>query len=370
VNASAAKARDVPVRLGKRSYDVRVAPGALADAGALIAGRVADPSSTGPTVVVTNAAVRALYGRALTDSLSRAGASSIVTVEIGDGERFKTVTTVEKIYDAALDGGVDRTSLVVALGGGVVGDVAGYAAATLLRGLRLVMLPTTLLAQVDSSIGGKTGVNRPQGKNLVGMFHQASLVIADPATLATLSEREYKAGLAEVVKYGVILDEKLFDLLERRSTAVVSRDPALMTDVVARSVELKADVVEKDETESSLRRILNFGHTIGHALEQATSYERYLHGEAVAIGMVAAARLSAKLGACDSAVVTRIARLLGALGLATEMPKDIAPETLARAVALDKKAARSGVAFIVCTGIGSCREQRLTAAEIVSALAP
>jgi 3-dehydroquinate synthase len=274
------KARDVRVRLGPRSYDVCVAPGALADVGRLVAERVTDVKRTGPIVLVTNAAVRALYGRTVTDSLTRAGASSIVAVEIGDGEQFKTVATVEKIYDAALDGGVDRSSLVVALGGGVVGDVAGYAAATLLRGLRLVMVPTTLLAQVDSSVGGKTGVNRPQGKNLVGMFHQAALVIADPATFATLPEREYRAGLAEVVKYGVILDAALFDLLESRSAAVASRDPDLMTEVVARSVALKAGVVEKDETESGLRRILNFGHTIGHALEQATGYERYLHGEA------------------------------------------------------------------------------------------
>jgi 3-dehydroquinate synthase len=358
------------VRLGPRSYDVRVAPGALAHVGALIGERIGELARTGPIVLVTNATVRNLYGRALTDSLSRAGASSVITAEIGDGEQFKTVATVEKIYDAALDGGVDRSSLVIALGGGVVGDVAGYAAATLLRGLRLVMVPTTLLAQVDSSVGGKTGVNRPQGKNLVGMFHQASLVVADPATFATLPEREYRAGLAEVVKYGVILDASLFELLESRAEAVASRDAKLMTDVVARCVEIKASVVEEDETESGLRRILNFGHTIGHALEQATGYGRYLHGEAVAIGMVAAARISARLDACDASVAERIARLLARLGLATKMPADVGSEQLVRAVALDKKAERSGVAFIVCTGIGSCREQRLAPDEIVKAVAP
>jgi 3-dehydroquinate synthase len=248
----------------------------------------------------------------------------------------------------------------------VVGDVAGFAAATLLRGLRLVMVPTTLLAQVDSSVGGKTGVNRAQGKNLVGAFHQPSLVVADTETLATLPEREYRAGLAEVVKYGVILDADLFELLERRTDAVVSRDADVMTGVVARCAALKAFVVERDETEGGLRRVLNFGHTIGHAVEQATDYSRYLHGEAVSMGMVAAARLSARVGACNADVADRLARLLERLGLATEIPADLARDRLERAVAADKKAQRESVSFIVCTAIGSCREQPLAPADIVA----
>jgi 3-dehydroquinate synthase len=361
-------ARDVRVSLGPRSYDVRVGAGALRNLGELISERVIPLSKTGPTLLVTNPLVGDLYEPAAAGSLRRAGAAQVVPVRIGDGERFKNLATVEKIYDAALDAGVDRSSIVVALGGGVVGDVAGFAAATLLRGLRLVMVPTTLLAQVDSSVGGKTGVNRPNGKNLVGMFHQPSLVVADPASLATLSEREYRAGLAEVVKYGVILDAALFEQLERDSAAVAARDAAVMADVVARCVALKARVVEQDETESGLRRVLNFGHTVGHALEQATSYERYLHGEAVAIGMVAAARISVRLGACDASVPERIGRLLAVLGLDTAMPGDVTGERLERAIALDKKAQRLRVAFIVCTGIGSCREQTLAPAEIVGAV--
>jgi len=360
--------RDVSVRLGKRTYAVRVGCGVLADIGALVDEWSGGLRRIGTLVVVTNSTVAKLYGETVTASLMRAGAARLVTVELPDGEQHKTLASVERIYDQALESGVDRSSLVVALGGGVVGDLSGFAAATLLRGIRLVMIPTTLLAQVDSSVGGKTGVNRPQGKNLVGAFHQPSLVVADPDTLRTLPDREYRAGLAEVVKYGVILDGELFDKLETHAWEVGARDADVMTDVIARCVELKAFVVERDENETGLRRILNFGHTVGHAIEQATGYERFLHGEAVAIGMMAAARISQRVGACSAEIVARLERLLSAFGLPTEIPGDVERGRIERAVALDKKAQRDAVAFIVCTAIGACREQALVPAAIVAQL--
>jgi 3-dehydroquinate synthase len=356
---------EIRVALQERSYSIHVGSDLLAEAGELVAalGRL------GSILLVTNPTVRALYGDVVVTALAAAGRAAPAVVEIPDGEQYKTVATLERIYDAALDAGVDRSSVVVALGGGVVGDVAGFAAATLLRGVRLVMVPTTLLAQVDSSVGGKTGVNRPQGKNLVGAFHQPSLVVADTKTLATLSDREYGAGLAEVVKYGVTLDEALFELLERRSGEILARDPELLAEIVARSARLKADVVERDEREGGLRRILNFGHTVGHALEQVTGYTRYLHGEAVAIGMVAAAELSQRIGTCGEDVVPRLVRLLDRLGLQASLPGDVDLDAVARAVALDKKVERGRVAFIVLDGVGRCAERTLTLAEVGAALA-
>lgn len=230
------------------------------------------------------------------------------------------------------------------------------------------MVPTTLLAQVDSSVGGKTGINRPHGKNLVGAFHQPSGVIADTATLATLPVRQYRAGLAEVVKYGVILDGALFELLERESGRVAARDPALLCEVVERCVTLKAGVVERDEREAGLRRVLNFGHTVGHAIEKTTRYERYLHGEAVAMGMVVAARLSERLAACPAGVADRIGALLTTLGLEAEVPSDIDTRALVDAVAFDKKAAGSKVVFVLAEGIGRCAQREIDRGVIASVL--
>ncbi len=358
--------RTVRVGLDERAYDVRIGTGMIARLGELMG--TLDTFSR--VVVVTNATVRELYGAALLDALESGPAAGVpkTVVEIGDGEQHKTVATLEAVYDGLLDVGADRKSVVVALGGGVVGDVSGFAAATVLRGIRLVMVPTTLLAQVDSSVGGKTGVNRPQGKNLVGAFHQPVLVAADTDVFATLPEREYRAGLAEVVKYGVILDEELLTLLETRAEAVARRDADVLTEIVARSVELKAWVVERDEREGDLRRILNFGHTVGHAIEQATGYRSYLHGEAVAMGMGAAMRISERLGACTTADVERIERLLVQLGLGASVPADIGTEALISAISSDKKVEQESVHFIVAEGLGRCRQQRLTPAEIVAAL--
>lgn len=357
----------VRVDLGERSYDCTVGPGVLESAGATIA-------ALAPTRVflVTNKTVAPLYAQAVRSAITTADArlgESLVVIELEDGERFKNMASVERIYDAALDAGIDRKAVVVALGGGVVGDLAAFAASTILRGVRFVMIPTTLLSQVDSSVGGKTGMDRPQGKNLVGTFWQPSAVLIDPATLRTLPARELRAGLAEVVKTGVILDADLFARLERDAERLLELDRDTCSGIIARCVRIKADVVEQDEREEKgLRRILNFGHTVAHAIEQVTGYDRFLHGEAVAIGMGVAARLSERRGICTSADARRIEALLVRLGLCHELPGGLDREALARAIALDKKAERSKVAYIVCESIGRCRSETLEVAEIAASM--
>jgi 3-dehydroquinate synthase len=355
--------KTVHVAAASGSYDVYVGVGILDELGE----RLAALGRLGPVLVVSNQTVMALYHDAVRASLTRRGLAASF-VEIPDGEQHKTMATLERILDAALERGADRSSVIVALGGGVVGDVAGFAAHTLLRGVRLYMVPTTLLAQVDSSVGGKTGVNRPHGKNLVGAFHQPIGVIADIDTLATLPDREYKAGLAEVVKYGVILDGELFALLEREIARIMARDRILLCDVIARCIAIKAGVVERDEREGGLRRILNFGHTVGHAIEKSTGYERFLHGEAVAMGMVSAGRLSEKLGACPDGLARRIAALLGALGLETEIPRDIDRRAIVDAVAFDKKAAGGEVTFVLAEEVGRCAQREIDRAVIATVL--
>jgi 3-dehydroquinate synthase len=357
----------VRVDLAERSYDCMVGSGVVADAGRTIA--ALEPTRV---FLVTNTTVGPLYAEAVRAAVAAADAGlgrGLVTIELDDGERFKTMASVERIYDCALDAGIDRRAVVVALGGGVVGDLTAFAASTILRGVRFVMIPTTLLAQVDSSVGGKTGMDRPQGKNLVGTFWQPSAVLIDPDTLETLPPRELCAGLAEVVKTGVIADAALFARLERDADALLARDGAVLTEVIARCVRLKADVVERDERETSgLRRILNFGHTVAHAVEQVTGYDRFLHGEAVAIGMGVAARLSERRGICKSADARRIEALLTRLGLCHEVPPGLDQEALSRAIALDKKAERSKVAYIFCEAIGRCRVETLEVAEIAASM--
>lgn len=366
---SKATSRNVPISLGERSYEVLIGAGGIASFGERLAGL----GGISKVAVVTNPTVRALYGAAVAASLEacaefKGKADRVHWIELPDGEQFKNSTSIEAIWDAALAARLDRNSVIVALGGGVIGDMAGFAAATVLRGIRFVQIPTTLLAQVDSSVGGKTGINRPLGKNLVGAFHQPSLVVADIDTLTTLPEREFKAGLAEVVKYGVILDEPFFAEMELQREALVARDPAVLARMVERSVEIKGQVVAADEHEGGLRKVLNFGHTVGHAIEQVTGYKRYLHGEAVAMGMGAAAALSRDLGICGADVVERLNALLGALGLASGIPADLDLEAIATAVGFDKKVESGRVSFIVCEAIGRVRVQKLSAEEVGVAL--
>jgi 3-dehydroquinate synthase len=338
--------RTVRVDLGDRGYDIVVGrgvePGArLKEAGVRTA------------LIVTDSHVDPLYGAACEARLRALGIEAKRAV-VEAGETSKDLRRLESLYRAALGAGLDRSSAIVALGGGVVGDLAGFAAATFLRGVAFSQAPTTLLAMVDSSVGGKTGVNLPEGKNLVGAFHQPCEVCADVAKLATLPDREYASGLAEVVKYGVIWDAVLFERLEREADALRARDAAVVEDVVARCCEVKAEVVRLDEKETGVRAILNFGHTLGHALESAAGYGTLLHGEAVSMGMVFAARLSARLRGFAGGEVERLVALLERLGLPSR-PSGAASswEALRQGMGADKKARGRMPRFVLVDRIGA-----------------
>lgn len=276
-------------------------------------------------------------------------------VLVGDGERAKTLDTVARVYDALGKAGADRSTVVVAVGGGVVGDLAGFAAATYLRGLRVVHVPTTLLAQVDSAIGGKTGVNLASGKNLVGAFHAPRMVVADPVVLETLPRREFRAGLYEVIKYGVIADPPLLDALEAGLPAVFKRAPEAVTPLVAASCRIKAEVVSADEHETGRRRVLNFGHTVGHALEAATRYRRFRHGEAVGYGMLAALQLGAARGLTPPALGERVHALVGQLGPLPPVA-DISAREIVALIRRDKKVVAGTLHFVVASGAGATAE--------------
>lgn len=271
---------------------------------------------------------------------------------ISDGERFKTLQSVSRIYEALIRAGADRGSTLVAVGGGVIGDTAGFAAATYLRGITLVHVPTTLLAQVDSSIGGKVGVNHPLGKNLLGAFHQPRVVAIDPALLSTLPRREFRSGVYEVVKYGVIASRGLFDRLASHTKAILAKDPSVLLPSIVESCRIKAEVVSKDEREGGLRRILNFGHTVGHALESVTRYRRFRHGEAIAYGMRAAADLSASRGVLPAADRDAITSLITALGKLPAVD-DLLTADILEAMGRDKKVVNGRLHFVLATAIGA-----------------
>jgi 3-dehydroquinate synthase len=299
-------------------------------------------------LVVSSAPIWRLHGRRLRGLLPRGDRPALMAV----GERAKTLATVASLYEACVRRGLDRSAAIVALGGGVVGDAAGFAAASYLRGVGLVQVPTTLLAQVDSSIGGKVGVNLPVGKNLVGAFYSPSLVLCDPAVLSTLPRREFRAGLYEVVKYGVIASNRLFARVRSGLDDVFAHDPAILQAIVAECCRIKADVVMSDERESGPRRVLNFGHTIGHALEAVTGYRRFRHGEAVGYGMLAAARLSVMRGALSDEHEHRIAELIRALG---PLPRvsDLGAADALDVIARDKKVVNGRLHFVLTASIGS-----------------
>ncbi len=353
--------KTITIQLDSHCYDIAIGEGLLSGIGAAC-------KSVGlgcVAAVITNPTVAPLYAAVVTGSLQEAGFTPVV-IEIPDGEEFKTSVTLNTIYDRLIEAGLDRRSFIVALGGGVVGDLAGFAAATFLRGIPFVQLPTTLLAQVDSSVGGKTGIDHALGKNLIGAFYQPHLVVSDVSTLHTLSERHYRAGLAEVVKYGVVFDADLFALLEAEVDGLLQRDPALLARVVARCCEIKAWVVEQDEREAGLRAVLNYGHTLGHAFETLSGYRDLVHGEAVAIGMAQAALLSQREGYCSVHDVERITILLQRLGLPTAAP-EVAQDDLVSALGKDKKN-RSGTLQYICNrGIGSHAVHQFTPARLAEA---
>ena len=351
----------VTVELGERSYPIVIGTRVLKEIGPRLGGLL----SSRQAAVISNPTVGKLYSNRVVGSLHAAGFRT-TNVEIPDGEEHKNLAWLTFIYDRLLDARHDRGSAILALGGGVIGDLAGFAAATFLRGVPFVQLPTTLLAQVDSSVGGKTGVNHPSGKNLIGTFYQPQLVLIDLDTLHTLPRRELLAGLVEVIKYGAILDAELFVLIEKNLDLILALDAELLRQVVRRCCELKAQVVQRDERESDYRSILNFGHTLGHAIESLTEYKRYLHGEAVAIGIAFAARVSRARGYCKEETVERIVGLLKRAGLPVEVPTELATANLGLAVESDKKAAAGKVKFVCLEDLGRTRFAYLTGQEIAA----
>ena len=356
--------RTLEVELGERTYLIRIERGLLDGVGP----EMKRLGFTGQVAVISNPVVGPLYAKRLIDSLKASGMEPLL-VEVPDGEEYKTLSEVSRIYDRLLEERFERSSPVIALGGGVIGDMAGFVAATYLRGVPYIQVPTTLLSQVDSSVGGKTGVNHPMGKNLIGAFYQPRAVFIDPDVLKTLEERDFSSGLAEVVKYGVIWDESFFHFLEENAPDISGRGSSAesLSTVIERSCAIKASVVAEDELEHGLRSILNLGHTFGHAIEAVTGYTTFRHGEAVSIGMVMAAGLSLKLGLCSEQDCTRIEKLLLALGLPKEVP-DIAPRELIASMQTDKKVKHGILRFVLVRGIGSVQLKEVAQEDLESYL--
>mgnify|MGYP001600593513 CR=1 FL=1 len=334
------------VELGARAYPIHIGERLLSDAG-LVSPHLDLPRAA----IVTNTTVAALYLQQLSEAL-RAQGVDVISIVLEDGERHKDWATLNRIYDALLERRCDRKTTLVALGGGVIGDLAGFAAATYMRGIPYIQVPTTLLAQVDSSIGGKTGINHPLGKNMIGAFYQPRLVLADTAVLASLPPRELSAGLAEVIKHGLICDNGFVAWLEQNVEKLLACDAQALAHALRRCCEIKAAVVADDEREAGARALLNFGHTFGHAIESSLGYGKWLHGEAVAAGMVMAADLSRRMGLIAQADVERIIALLIRARLPTA-PPDVAPARLLELMAVDKKAVGGTLRFILLDRIGA-----------------
>ncbi len=344
----------IPVHLPQQFYAVVLAPGGLTQLGTLLQDRQLQPTALGSKLlIVSNPEIWCHYGQPLTNTLTQAG-FSVSHYLLPAGETYKTLDSVQQIYDCALEQRLERSSTLVALGGGVIGDMTGFAAATWLRGIHFVQVPTSLLAMVDAAIGGKTGVNHPQGKNLIGAFYQPRLVLIDPETLQTLPQREFQAAMAEVIKYGIIWDAELFQQLEAcdRLDQLQHLPPALLNEILVRSCQAKVDVVTKDEKEAGLRAILNYGHTIGHAIESLTGYSQFNHGEGVALGMIAAGQIAVALQLWSAVEQQRQQMLIQKAGLPTVLPVDLDLDAIVDALQTDKKVKAGRVRFILPTQIG------------------
>jgi len=344
-------ATSLTVELGERSYPLWLAHGIVTSgAGRLIA---ALPSISS-ACIVTHPHLQSKYAEPIARELRSAGLRCAI-LTIPPGENHKHLRTVEKLYAHFAKTGIDRKGVVIAVGGGVIGDMVGFAAASYLRGVRFVQVPTTLLAQVDSSVGGKTGVDLPEGKNLVGAFHQPTIVLLDPTTLKTLPTRELRSGLAEVIKYGIICDKAFFDWIRTEIRPLLAADPAVLERAIARSCEIKAAIVSEDETEQGVRAFLNFGHTVGHAVESVTRYSVYRHGEAIAIGMVAACLVGEELGITPASVTEEVTAALCEAGLPVGFPAGLDMRAIHQAMLLDKKTHSGRLRFVLAESIGSVK---------------
>ncbi len=339
-------ATTLTVPLGERAYPIHIGEGVLE----LLPEALRQVRAKGVTGIVTDSQVGPLYAARVLELVHQAGLKCVL-YSFPAGEEYKRLDQVEAICGAFLEGGLDRSSLIIALGGGVAGDMAGFAAGVFMRGIPFLQIPTTIVAQVDSSVGGKTGVNHPLGKNSIGVFHQPKAVLIDLTLLHTLPDRELRAGIAEIIKHGVIADAALFGYMESRAQAILSRDWTALEYPIRRSCEIKAAVVAEDETEQGLRAILNYGHTFGHAIESVTRYTRYLHGEAVALGMMAAGYLARDLGMVDDAFVQRQRECCTAYGLPVAWNEVPVEETLA-AMKKDKKARAGTLKFVLPDTLG------------------
>ncbi len=354
---------EIKVNLGERSYVIRMGSGILCELGG-VALSVGKPAVV---AVISNPTVARHYADIALSSLRSAGMRAELVL-VAAGERYKTLESVRRIYDKLLALKVDRGGMLVALGGGVIGDMAGFAAATYMRGVDFIQVPTTLLAQADASVGGKTGVDLPQGKNLVGAFHQPRAVLIDTSTLKTLPMRELRCGLAEVIKHGIIYDQDLFAALHSSAKDLLARREELLQRVVRRSVEIKRDIVEKDERESGLRAILNYGHTVGHAIEVVSGYGKYRHGEASAIGMVTEALLAQREGLAAPGMAAAIAGALAALRLPVAMDAGLPTDSLVRAIEADKKTQAGVMRLALPPRLGECAVYSVSREAVAGAI--
>jgi 3-dehydroquinate synthase len=356
--------RNFRVELGRDSHPVYIGSGILDRVGELSRDAGLKP---GRAALIADSNVAKLFADRVKSSLEAAGFAAVI-MEIPAGEASKSLEMLAMLYDGMTEAQLDRQSVVFALGGGVTGDLGAFAAATYLRGIPIVQIPTTVVAQVDSALGGKSGINHRLAKNLIGAFYQPKMIVADIESLKTLPEREFREGLAEVIKYGAIMDAPMIGDLERDLDSILQRDLEVLEAMVERSLKHKAYVVENDEREGGLRKILNFGHTVGHAIEASAGYGKYLHGEAVAIGMVAACAMSRKFAGLDGQDADRLTELIRRAGLPTSMDTRSPTEEFMRALRLDKKRAEKQIEFVVIDRLGNAFPRKVAFADIFSVL--